>query len=112
MFAIDDVTKELLCLLELRSLCPDPPKSSLDDFGSAGFTAREYDPHLGQTHANALTRLENAQAVDVLFGVLAVARRRAARHHNIHIIPVPKHMHLNAESPGCFADLHRTIVSS
>nr|WP_244325866.1 hypothetical protein [Pseudonocardia alni] len=107
MRAVDDVPEESLRLRQPGALLPDPAQPLLDDPGAVRVATVEYEPDLREAHPDTSARLHDAEATDMLVGVLAMTRRGAIGNDDPLVVPVPQDVRVDADPPGGLADPHR-----
>lgn len=67
--------------------------------------------YLRQAHSHPPTRMKNAETVQILVAVIAVAHRSPPGTDNTDLIPVAQHMDLSFEQARHLSDLHPLIIA-
>lgn len=111
MSTVDDVAEESLGVIEPPTLVPDPGEALFDDRDPTGFGSVEHLAYLGQAHPHLLTGPQHPHPLQVVRGVVAMAGGGAVRDHDTDLVPVPQHVHGDAELSGGFSDPHQPSIS-
>lgn len=111
MAAADHVGEELLRVLDALTLCPKALPLLLDDGDAPRLVPVENEPYLRQAHPDPLAGPQNAQTVQVLLGVVAMAGGGAPGRDRAHLVPMAQHMLGHPDLTGGVSDPHPPILA-